>query len=143
MPCELLDSVRIVFCSLSRTTVAVPRHNGDRMSVDSRSEPVFGGQHRDCADAQAYGPFWRPAEERRGYRASRTLAAGVLLKALSDGDGLAGVTHVVVDEVHERDRNSDFALILLRDLLARRPDLRVVLMSATPQISLFSGCDSS
>lgn len=68
------------------------------------------------------------------------MATGVLLKALSDKDALAGVTHVVVDEVHERDRNSDFALILLRDLLPQRPDLRVVLMSATPQISLFSGC---
>eukprot|EP00892_Ulva_mutabilis_P008966 jgi/Ulvmu1/6441/UM003_0071.1 len=67
------------------------------------------------------------------------VTTGVLLKALSDDDGLAGVTHVVVDEVHERDRNSDFALILLRDLLPKRPDLRVVLMSATPQISLFSG----
>lgn len=67
------------------------------------------------------------------------MTTGVLLKALSDKDALAGVTHVVVDEVHERDRNSDFALILLRDLLPQRPDLRVVLMSATPQISLFSG----
>lgn len=71
------------------------------------------------------------------------MATGVLLKALSDPGALMGVTHVVVDEVHERDRNSDFALILLRDLLPQRPDLRVVLMSATPQISLFSGCVTS
>jgi len=42
---------------------------------------------------------------------------------------LEGVSHVVIDEVHERDINTDFLLILLRDLLKQRPDLRVVLMS--------------
>lgn len=31
-------------------------------------------------------------------------------------------------QVHERDINTDFLLILLRDLLKQRPDLRVVLM---------------
>ena len=30
------------------------------------------------------------------------------------------------DEVHERDRNADFMLIILRDLLAIRPNLRLV-----------------
>ena len=36
-----------------------------------------------------------------------------------------------VDEVHERSADSDVALVLLRDILQRRPDLKVVLMSAT------------
>lgn len=59
---------------------------------------------------------------------------------LSEGGVLAGVTHIVLDEVHERDRNSDMALIVLRDLLPQRPDLRVVLMSATVQTQVFSQC---
>ena len=41
------------------------------------------------------------------------------------------VSHVVVDEVHERSLDSDFLLVLLRDVLPHRPSLRVVLMSAT------------
>jgi ATP-dependent RNA helicase DHX29 len=43
-----------------------------------------------------------------------------------------------VDEVHERDMHTDFLLIILKALLARRPDLKIVLMSATLQSSLFS-----
>lgn len=42
-------------------------------------------------------------------------------------------------KVHERDRNSEFLLIVLRGLLAKRPDLRLVLMSATLQQGKYSG----
>ena len=45
----------------------------------------------------------------------------------------------VVDEIHERDRYADFLLILVRDLLPAHPQLRVVLMSATLHVELFSG----
>ncbi|KAG6557198.1 hypothetical protein Mapa_001125 [Marchantia paleacea] len=47
-------------------------------------------------------------------------------------------THIIVDEIHERDRNADFLLIVLRDLLPLRPDLRLILMSATLDAELFS-----
>jgi len=45
--------------------------------------------------------------------------------------------------VHERDINTDFLLILLRDLLKKRPDLRVVLMSATLNAESFAQYFSS
>lgn len=51
---------------------------------------------------------------------------------------LTGVSHLLVDEIHERGMNEDFLLIILRDLLPRRPDLRVILMSATINADLFS-----
>lgn len=51
---------------------------------------------------------------------------------------LIGVSHLLVDEIHERDMNEDFLIIILRDLLPRRPDLRLVLMSATINAELFS-----
>lgn len=47
-------------------------------------------------------------------------------------------THIIVDEIHERDRYADFMLIILRDLLPSRPDLRLILMSATLDAELFS-----
>lgn len=41
-------------------------------------------------------------------------------------------------QVHERDCNTDFLLIILRDLLARRRNLKLVLMSATLNADAFS-----
>lgn len=63
----------------------------------------------------------------------------MLLRRLLSDPALEGVTHVVVDEVHERSADSDQLLLLLRDLLGcgAKPKLRVVLMSATAEAGLF------
>ena len=63
---------------------------------------------------------------------------GILLRRLEGEPDLSDVTHIIVDEVHERSEESDFLLMILRDTLKRRPDLRVVLMSATVNADLFS-----
>ena len=65
--------------------------------------------------------------------------SGVLLRILQAKPMLEGIQYVIIDEIHERDINSDFLLILLKDLLQRRRDLRVILMSATLQSQLFAG----
>ena len=62
---------------------------------------------------------------------------GILLRRLQSDPDLAGVSHVVVDEVHERDLLSDFLLVVLRDLAERREDFTLVAMSATVNASLF------
>jgi ATP-dependent RNA helicase DHX36 len=66
------------------------------------------------------------------------VTTGVLLRRLMRDPALRGVSHVMIDEVHERDINTDFLLVLLRALLRRRPELRVVLMSATLDAESFS-----
>eukprot|EP00808_Paulinella_micropora_P005352 g76163.t1 len=63
---------------------------------------------------------------------------GILLRRLLSDPLLTGVSHVVVDEVHERDKLTDFLLIILRDLLPRRPELKLILMSATLNAELFA-----
>ncbi|KAI7866161.1 P-loop containing nucleoside triphosphate hydrolase protein [Spinellus fusiger] len=63
---------------------------------------------------------------------------GILLRRLESDKLLSGITHVIVDEVHERTIDSDFLLIILRRLCHIRPDLRVVLMSATAETNRFS-----
>ncbi|KAL4527192.1 hypothetical protein Ndes2526B_g09099 [Nannochloris sp. 'desiccata'] len=65
---------------------------------------------------------------------------GILLRRLLSDPTLAGTSHVVLDEVHERSIESDLLLLLLRDLLAsgKNPDLKVVLMSATADADLFA-----
>ncbi|XP_067934635.1 3'-5' RNA helicase YTHDC2-like isoform X1 [Watersipora subatra] len=63
---------------------------------------------------------------------------GVLLRTLIGGDNcLATVTHIVVDELHERDKLCDFLLIVLRQAVAQFKNLKVVLMSATLNTELF------
>uniref|UniRef100_A0A803P513 RNA helicase n=1 Tax=Cannabis sativa TaxID=3483 RepID=A0A803P513_CANSA len=63
---------------------------------------------------------------------------GILLRRLLVDRTLKGVTHVIVDEIHERGMNEDFLLIVLKELLPRRPELRLILMSATLNAELFS-----
>ena len=46
------------------------------------------------------------------------MTVGVLLKRLAAG--LHGVSHVIVDEVHERSIESDFLLMVLKDLIPQR-----------------------
>ncbi|KAK5668207.1 hypothetical protein QVD99_005244 [Batrachochytrium dendrobatidis] len=63
---------------------------------------------------------------------------GVLLKRMESNTMLTGISHVIVDEVHERTLDSDFLLFLLKWLLPRRPDLKVILMSATVDAGFFA-----
>mmetsp|Transcript_31138 Transcript_31138/g.101469 ORF Transcript_31138/g.101469 Transcript_31138/m.101469 type:complete len:1282 (-) Transcript_31138:80-3925(-) len=63
---------------------------------------------------------------------------GILLRRLEDDPELEGVTHLFIDEVHERAIEGDFLLMCLRDLLHRRQKLRIVLMSATLNAALFA-----
>lgn len=69
---------------------------------------------------------------------------GIVLQWLQDNPLLNGITHIIVDEVHERDMLCDFLLIILKDILKVREDLKVILMSATldrENISTyFGGC---
>lgn len=63
---------------------------------------------------------------------------GILLRRLQSDPMLESVSHIIVDEVHERSEESDFLLLILKELLAKRSNLKVILMSATLNASLFS-----
>ncbi|XP_061172560.1 putative ATP-dependent RNA helicase DHX57 [Saccostrea echinata] len=63
---------------------------------------------------------------------------GIVLRRLEGEPDLNGVSHIIIDEVHERSEESDFLMMYLRDMLPKRPDLKVILMSATLNAELFS-----
>ena len=63
---------------------------------------------------------------------------GIVMRMLEGSNDLREITHLVLDEVHERSIDSDFLLIVLKKLLIRRKDLKVVLMSATVDADKFS-----
>ncbi|XP_039606285.1 ATP-dependent RNA helicase DHX29 [Polypterus senegalus] len=63
---------------------------------------------------------------------------GVLLRKLQNDGLLSHISHVIVDEVHERSVQSDFLLIILKEILQKRSDLHVILMSATVDCDKFA-----
>jgi ATP-dependent RNA helicase DHX29 len=63
---------------------------------------------------------------------------GIVMRMLEGFNDLKDITHIVLDEVHERTIDSDFLLIVLKKLMLRRPELKVVLMSATVDAERFS-----
>jgi ATP-dependent RNA helicase DHX57 len=56
---------------------------------------------------------------------------GILLRQLQNEKALSNITHIVIDEVHERNLDSDVLLGILKERLDEYPQLRVILMSAT------------
>ncbi|HTC90081.1 MAG TPA: ATP-dependent helicase HrpB [Bryobacteraceae bacterium] len=75
----------------------------------------------------------------------RFLTEGILTRRLISDPLLADVDTVVLDEFHERHLETDLALALLRRLQrTKRPDLRIVVMSATldaaPIAAFLDGC---
>ena len=66
----------------------------------------------------------------------RFVTEGVLTRKLASDPLLSGVSVVVIDELHERSLHADLALGLLRKLQReKRPELRIVAMSATLEAS--------
>ena len=70
-----------------------------------------------------------------------------LVKLMTDGILLAETQHdrylekydtIIVDEAHERSLNIDFLLGFLKTLLVRRPDLKLIITSATIDLQRFS-----
>ncbi|KAJ8923410.1 hypothetical protein NQ315_001968, partial [Exocentrus adspersus] len=63
---------------------------------------------------------------------------GVVLRQMETDPCLTGVSHIILDEIHERNVISDFLITLLKQVLENRSDLKVILMSATLNSDAFS-----
>jgi len=64
---------------------------------------------------------------------------GVLLNKLTNKKHMMDYTHVILDEVHERDEDMDFLLLIVRRLLRTNSTMvKVILMSATIDVDKFS-----
>ena len=106
-----------------------------RISAVSVSDRVANERAEELGLAVGYSVRFESVLP-RPYGAVLFCTVGVLLRKLEAG--LRGVSHVIVDEIHERDVNSDFLLVVLRDMVHTYPDIRVILMSATIDTTLFS-----
>ncbi len=63
---------------------------------------------------------------------------GILLAELENDRLLSKYDTLIIDEAHERSLNIDFLLGYLRTLLPKRPDLKLIISSATIDTQLFS-----
>ncbi|XP_052902856.1 probable ATP-dependent RNA helicase DHX34 [Anopheles moucheti] len=66
------------------------------------------------------------------------ITEGLLLRQLASEENLGQYSVIILDEVHERHLHGDFLLGIAKCLIRARPDLKLVLMSATINIKLFA-----
>ncbi|SDL44392.1 ATP-dependent helicase HrpA [Franzmannia pantelleriensis] len=90
-----------------------------------------------------------PLGEQVGYQVRFTDQSNerTLVKLMTDGILLAETQHdpdlsrydaIIIDEAHERSLNIDFLLGYLKRLTARRPDLKIIITSATIDVERFA-----
>ncbi|XP_051766444.1 ATP-dependent RNA helicase DHX29 [Ctenopharyngodon idella] len=103
-----------------------------RVSQELGSEDGPGGKNSLCG--------YQIRMENRSSDATRLLycTTGVLLRKLQQDQLLSSLTHIIVDEVHERSVQSDFLLTILKEVVHKRTDLRLILMSATVDCQKFA-----
>ncbi|CAA6658866.1 unnamed protein product [Spirodela intermedia] len=115
-----LDTPGSIICTQPRKIAAV-----------SLAQRVSEESHGCCQDDLAtsyvtYSPAARAFKSKVVFTTDHCF-----LKHMMNDASLTGVSHVLVDEAHERSLNTDLILALVKSLLLRRLDLRLIVMSAT------------
>lgn len=68
----------------------------------------------------------------------RLMTDGILLAELSNDRYLNKYDTIIIDEAHERSLNIDFIMGYLKQLVKKRPDLKIIITSATLDVNRFS-----
>uniref|UniRef100_A0A0C9RKH2 RNA helicase n=1 Tax=Fopius arisanus TaxID=64838 RepID=A0A0C9RKH2_9HYME len=63
---------------------------------------------------------------------------GILYQYIRSDPTLRDFSHIILDEIHERTIDNDLIITLLKQIIPKRPDLRVILMSATINSEMFA-----
>ncbi|KAM6456525.1 ATP-dependent RNA helicase A isoform 2-T3 [Liasis olivaceus] len=124
---ECIHSGRAAECNI---VVTQPR----RISAVSVAERVSYERGEEPGNSCGYSVRFESVLP-RPHASVMFCTVGVLLRKLEAG--IRGISHVIVDEIHERDINTDFLLVVLRDVVQAYPEIRVILMSATIDTSMF------
>lgn len=68
----------------------------------------------------------------------KLMTDGILLSELASDRQLLAYDVIIIDEAHERSLNIDFLLGYLKNLLVKRPELKLIITSATIDVERFS-----
>ncbi|XP_006185739.2 ATP-dependent DNA/RNA helicase DHX36 [Camelus ferus] len=110
-----------------------------RISAISVAERVAAERAESCGNGNSTGYQIR-LQSRLPRKQGSILycTTGIILQWLQSDPHLSSVSHIVLDEIHERNLQSDVLMTVIKDLLSYRPDLKVILMSATLNAEKFS-----
>ena len=87
---------------------------------------------------QTVGFQVRFASQRSRQTRVKVMTDGIMLAEISTDRELRRYDTIIIDEAHERSLNIDFLLGYLKQLLPRRPDLKVIITTATIDTQRFS-----
>uniref|UniRef100_A0AAR2KI43 ATP-dependent DNA/RNA helicase DHX36 n=1 Tax=Pygocentrus nattereri TaxID=42514 RepID=A0AAR2KI43_PYGNA len=123
-----LGSLCRVVCTQPRRISAISV--AERVAAE-RAEPV--GEGRSCG-------YQIRLQSRLPRKQGSVLycTTGIILQWLRSDPCLSSISHLVLDEIHERNLQSDVLLTIVKDLLRTRDDLKIILMSATLNADKFS-----
>ncbi|GAB2479467.1 ATP-dependent helicase HrpB [Luteococcus sediminum] len=134
---ELLDAERLDSelrdSGAGRVVVTQPR----RIAARAAARRLAGLSGSRLGEAVGYSV----RGEHRASAATRVefVTTGLLVRRLLSDPALDGIGAVVLDEVHERSLDSDLCFAMVRELRELRPDLVVVVMSATLDAPRWAG----
>ncbi|KPD23632.1 ATP-dependent RNA helicase HrpA [Idiomarina zobellii] len=104
----------------------------------ARSVAARIGEELQDYSKQQVGYKIRFQDETAPTTAIKLMTDGMLLSELQQDPLLLQYDAIIIDEAHERSLNIDFLLGVLHTLLPKRPDLKVVITSATIETERFS-----
>jgi ATP-dependent helicase HrpA len=107
-----------------------------RIAARSVAERIAEELNTELGTAVGYQV--RFADHSSGATLVKVMTDGILLAEMQRDRELRRYDTIIIDEAHERSLNIDFILGYLKQLLPRRPDLKVIITSATIDPQRFS-----
>ena len=102
-------------------------------SVAERISEELGSKIGDLVGYQV-----RFIEQSKEHSLIKVMTDGILLAEIQNDKFLNQYDTIIIDEAHERSLNIDFLLGILKQLLPKRPDLKVIVTSATIDTERFA-----
>ncbi|KAG0672362.1 hypothetical protein C6P45_003046 [Maudiozyma exigua] len=106
-----------------------------RISAIGLAERVSDERCTDCGDEVGY--IIRGVNKTSRNTRIKFMTTGVLVRILQGEHTFLNNTIVVIDEVHERSIDTDLIVTLLKNLIGKVKNMKIVLMSATVNVDLF------
>jgi len=112
------SGLRVVACTQPRRVAAmsIARRVAEEMDVRMGQHVGYTIRFDDCTDASTHLKF---------------MTDGMLLREAMTDPMLERYQVIVLDEAHERTLSTDVLMGLLKEVLPKRPDLKLIVMSAT------------
>lgn len=107
-----------------------------RLAARSVAERI--AQELDSSLGDLVGYQVRFLEQVKEHSLIKVMTDGILLAEIQNDKFLTQYDTIIIDEAHERSLNIDFLLGILKKLLPKRPDLKVIVTSATIDTGRFA-----